>query len=150
MESITVASIEAVASALVEARRLVERFQTMIRKKTMLDLDPWITKAQASLIASFDIGIMNDRAAVSAAIAGPWSNGQTEGAIRIALGASKINPALLTSPVRKSYNMRAISGVRRPMPRSWRLLKVAFPSKGSLANLSAAANSSAKSSGADR
>jgi transposase len=53
----------------------------MIRKKITLDLDPWITEAQASLIASFATGIMKDRAAVSAAIAEPWSNGQTEGQI---------------------------------------------------------------------
>lgn len=80
-ESITVAAIEASAPALAEARRLVERFQTMIRKKITLDLDPWITEAEASLIASFATGIMKDRAAVSAAIVEPWSNGQTEGHI---------------------------------------------------------------------
>jgi transposase len=80
-ESIIVAAIEASAPALAEARRLVKRFQTMIRKKITLDLGPWITEAQASLIASFATGIMKDRAAVSAAIAEPWSNGQTEGQI---------------------------------------------------------------------
>jgi transposase len=80
-ESITVAAIEAGAPALAEARELVERFQTLIRKKVTFDLEPWITEAQASLIASFATGIMKDRAAVSAAITEPWSNGQTEGQI---------------------------------------------------------------------
>jgi transposase len=80
-ESITVAAIEAGAPALTEARKLVERFQTMIRKKITLELDPWITEAQASLIGSFATGIMKDKAAVSAAIIEPWSNGQTEGQI---------------------------------------------------------------------
>ena len=80
-DSVTVAAIEAGAPALTEARKLLERFETMIRKKITLDLDPWITEAQESLIASFATGIMKDRAAVSAAIAEPWSNGQTEGQI---------------------------------------------------------------------
>jgi transposase len=72
-ESVTVAAIEAGAPALTEARKLVERFQTMIPKKITLDLDPWITEDAT--------GIMKDRGAVSAAIAEPWSNGQTEGQI---------------------------------------------------------------------
>lgn len=80
-ESVTVAAIESGAPALAEARKLVEWFQTVIRKKIVLDLDPWITEAQKSLIASFATGILKDRAAVSAAIGEPWSNGQTEGQI---------------------------------------------------------------------
>jgi transposase len=80
-ESVIIAAIEAAAPALVEARKLVEQFQTMIRKKIALELDPWITQARESLIASFAAGIMKDRAAVSAAITEPWSNGQTEGQI---------------------------------------------------------------------
>jgi transposase len=97
-ESVIIAAIEAAAPALVEARKLVERFQTMIRKKIALDLDPWITQARESLIASFAAGIMKDRAAVSAAITEPWSNGQTEGQItqlkmvkRQIYGRAKIN-----------------------------------------------------------
>jgi transposase len=38
-------------------------------------------RAQPSLIASFATGIIKDKAAVSAAITEPWSNGQTEGQI---------------------------------------------------------------------
>ena len=53
----------------------------MIRKKTGTDLDPWIGEASTSLIASFALGIKKDKAAVSAAITEPWSNGQTEGQI---------------------------------------------------------------------
>jgi transposase len=34
-----------------------------------------------SLVASFANGVIKDRAAVNAAIATPWSNGQTEGQI---------------------------------------------------------------------
>jgi DNA-binding CsgD family transcriptional regulator len=60
--------------ALAEARNLVERFHTMIQQKITLDPDSWIAEAEASLIISFAKGIMKDRAAVSAAIAEPWSN----------------------------------------------------------------------------
>ena len=38
-------------------------------------------RARASLVASFANGVTKDRAAVCAAIALPWSNGQTEGQI---------------------------------------------------------------------
>ena len=44
-------------------------------------LDPWITEAKVSLVASFATGITRDKAAVRAAITEPWSNGQTEGQI---------------------------------------------------------------------
>lgn len=45
------------------------------------EIDPWMTEAGASLIASFATGITKDKAAVRAAIVEPWSNGQTEGQI---------------------------------------------------------------------
>jgi transposase len=51
------------------------------RTKVASDLDPWITEAATSLLASFANGITRDRAAVRAAITEPWSNGQTEGQI---------------------------------------------------------------------
>jgi transposase len=60
---------------------LVESFQTMVRKKLVADLDPWIATASLSLIGSFASGIIRDKAAVRAAISEPWSNGQTEGQI---------------------------------------------------------------------
>lgn len=53
----------------------------MIRKKIPVDLDPWITDAGASLIASFAAGIAKDKTAVGAATTEAWSNGQTEGQI---------------------------------------------------------------------
>lgn len=51
----------------------------MIRRKIAEDLDPWITEAKASLLASFATGITKDKVAVGAAVTEPWSNGQTEG-----------------------------------------------------------------------
>lgn len=46
----------------------------MIRRKAKTELDPWIADASDSLFA-FANGILKDKAAVSAAITEPWSNG---------------------------------------------------------------------------
>ena len=80
-DTIVVAAIEAGTPLLVKARDLIDRFHGMIRKKTTPDLEPWIADADTSLLASFASGIRRDNAAVRAAIAEPWSNGQTEGQI---------------------------------------------------------------------
>ena len=80
-ETVTVAVIEGGVPSLVEARELVAAFQAMIRKKTLVELQPWIERARGSLIASFVNGVIKDQAAVSAAVTSPWSNGQTEGQI---------------------------------------------------------------------
>lgn len=79
--TVTIAAIEAGVPMLVEARCLIDRFQTMIGTRASGDLEAWITEASASLIASFASGIRRDLAAVRAAITEPWSNGQTEGQI---------------------------------------------------------------------
>ena len=44
-------------------------------------LDAWIRRASVSLVAAFARGIIQDEAAVRAALTLPWSNGQTEGQI---------------------------------------------------------------------
>jgi transposase len=80
-DTVTIAAIETGVPVLVEARSLIDRFHSMIRGKTVADLDPWIADARTSLIASFAAGITRDKAAVCAAITEPWSNGQTEGQI---------------------------------------------------------------------
>jgi transposase len=80
-DTIVIAAIEAGSPMVVKARDLIDRFHAMIRKKTMPDLEPWIADADTSLLASFASGIRRDHAAVRAAIAQPWSNGQTEGQI---------------------------------------------------------------------
>ena len=80
-ETVTIAAIEDGVPLLVEARAVVAAFHAMIRKKTLADLDPWLERARASLVASFANGVTKDQAAVSAAITSPWSNGQTEGQI---------------------------------------------------------------------
>lgn len=80
-ESVTVAAIESGVPLLVAARELVASFQAMVRKKSLADFDPWLERARSSLVASFANGVVKDKAAVSAAITSPWSNGQTEGQI---------------------------------------------------------------------
>ena len=80
-ESVTVAAVEAGVPALIDARKLIERFHTMIRRKSEADLLPWIQDGGASLVASFANGVARDIAAVRAAIVTAWSNGQTEGQI---------------------------------------------------------------------
>jgi transposase len=80
-ETITVAAIENGVPELAEARILVDSFQTMIRKRAAIDLEPWIGESKRSLIASFATGIARDKAAVHAAITQPWSNGQVEAQI---------------------------------------------------------------------
>jgi transposase len=80
-DMVIIAVIEAGVPTLVKARGLIDRFHAMIRKKTEADLEPWIADADTSLLASFARGIRRDHAAVRAAIAEPWSNGQTEGQI---------------------------------------------------------------------
>ncbi len=80
-ETVTVAAIEGGVPLLVEAREVIAAFQAMIRKKSLADLDTWLERARSGLVASFANGVVRDRAAVSAAISSPWSNGQTEGQI---------------------------------------------------------------------
>jgi transposase len=80
-ETVTIAAIEHGVPPLVEAREVITAFHTMIRKKAHADLDPWLERACASLVASFANGRIKDKAAIDAAITTPWSNGQTEGQI---------------------------------------------------------------------
>jgi transposase len=80
-ETITVAAIEDQVPLLVDAREIIAAFHAMIRRKSQPNLDAWLDRARASLVASFANGIIKDKAAVDAAIDLPWSNGQTEGQI---------------------------------------------------------------------
>jgi len=80
-ETLTVAAVESGVAVLVEARDIILEFQGIIRRNALDELDAWIGKARVSLIASFANGVSKDKAAVAAAIALPWSNGQTEGQI---------------------------------------------------------------------
>ena len=80
-ETITVAAIESSVAVLVEAREIIFEFQDIIRRKALVELDSWLPRARTSLVAAFANGVSKDKDAVVAAIALPWSNGQTEGQI---------------------------------------------------------------------
>jgi DNA replication protein DnaC len=80
-ETVTIAAIERGTPSLVEAREIIAAFQAMVRKKSLIDLDPWLERARQSLVASFANGVTKDRDAVAVAITSAWSNGQTEGQI---------------------------------------------------------------------
>jgi transposase len=64
-DAITIATIEAAVPALVTARTLFDRFQTMIRHRKSADLVSWLQDAAASLLASFATGIQADDQAVA-------------------------------------------------------------------------------------
>ena len=80
-ETVTVAAVEGGVPLLVEAREIVAAFQAMVRTRSLDALEPWLERAGSSLVASFAHGVLKDKPAVAAAIALPWSNGQTEGQI---------------------------------------------------------------------
>ena len=76
-----VAMVEHAMPDLVVARDLVDRFHQLIRRRDAAELDAWIEDASDGPISSFARGVVDDRAAIAAAIEEPWSNGQTEGQI---------------------------------------------------------------------
>jgi transposase len=55
-ETITVAAIEDQIPLLVEAREIIAVFHAMVRRTSQPDLDPWLDRAGASLVASFANG----------------------------------------------------------------------------------------------
>ena len=77
-EAVMVAAIKGGMPLLVEARDVAAAFQAMVCKRSLAMLEPWLERAQVSLLASFANGRPKDKAAVAAAITSPWSNGQTE------------------------------------------------------------------------
>ncbi|MCE6971078.1 transposase, partial [Cereibacter sphaeroides] len=80
-EALMVAAIEAKVPELATAAVLLDRFQRMVRKRSVEHLAEWLEAAATSPLASFARGIKADEAAVTAALNEPWSNGRTEGQI---------------------------------------------------------------------
>ncbi|MGO4642401.1 hypothetical protein AB4Z43_28555 [Mesorhizobium sp. 2RAF45] len=50
-ETILVAAIEGGVPQLVDARGIIAAFQAMIRKKSLVDLEPWLERARSGLVA---------------------------------------------------------------------------------------------------
>jgi transposase len=80
-DTVLVAAIEGGVPQLVGSREIIATFQARSRKKSLVDLEPWLEQARSGLVAPFADGVVKDRAAVSTAITSSWSNGQTEGQI---------------------------------------------------------------------
>ncbi|WP_424140776.1 ISL3 family transposase [Roseomonas chloroacetimidivorans] len=80
-EAVMVGAIERALPALATARDLVDRFHRMVRTRASDALPAWVSEATTSMLAPFGRGIAADKAAVSAALTTPWSNGPTEGYI---------------------------------------------------------------------
>ncbi len=67
--------------ALAIARSLAGRFTEIVRNGTEAALEPWLGEAEDSMPGAFSRGLRKDHDALAAALAEPWSNGQTEGQI---------------------------------------------------------------------
>lgn len=80
-EAVIVAKVEEAVPVVAAAHDLVDAFHKLVREKDHGALDAWLERALPSAIAPFARGIVADKAAVTAAIELPWSNGQTEGQI---------------------------------------------------------------------
>jgi transposase len=80
-DAIIVAIIESAVPVFAAARRLLERFQAMIRQRNPDGLGAWLDDASDGPMAGFARGLRSDQPAVTAALRMPWSNGQTEGHI---------------------------------------------------------------------
>jgi len=73
--------VERAVPRLVAAREAVDGFHALIRGRESARLATWLQTALSSPVGAFAQGVADDRYAISAAIALPWSNGQTEGRI---------------------------------------------------------------------
>lgn len=71
-------------SQIAQTYQLAQQFRAMIRNHETSMLDSWLNACAASNISdliNFAAGIRHDYAAVRAALATRWSNGQTEGQV---------------------------------------------------------------------
>jgi transposase len=92
------------------AYRLTQTFLAMVRERRGRDLEAWLTAATASgidALARFARGLREDRAAVTAGLTLPWSNGPVEGQItRLKLlkrqGYGRAGVSLLRQRVRQA------------------------------------------------
>lgn len=74
-ETLTIAAIEKGVPLLVEAREIIIAFHAMIRKKTHVDIDQWLERACASLVASFANGSTKDTRKIAVILHCVWVDG---------------------------------------------------------------------------
>jgi transposase len=71
-------------SELARTESLVKEFQAMLRNRQVEKLDDWLRQATTSGVRElrrFALGLVQDEAAVRAALSQKWSNGQVEGQV---------------------------------------------------------------------
>jgi transposase len=69
---------------LAQTYQLAQQFRTMVRQRESSTLELWLDACAASNVSdlvTFAAGLRQDYAAVRAALATQWSNGQTEGQV---------------------------------------------------------------------
>jgi len=77
-------ALTATTDAIREAQALAVEFGRIVREHDTGALEPWLVRAGGSELAEFRdfaVGLRRDQAAVEAAVAKRWSNGQTEGQV---------------------------------------------------------------------
>jgi len=83
-ERLYVDHVRQACPVLATAADLTREFVAMVRGRQPERLDPWLRAASTSGVAEFQglaAGLERDKAAVAAALAERWSNGQTEGQV---------------------------------------------------------------------
>lgn len=79
-----ISTLTAATAAIRSAQELAVEFGRVLREHDTAALGPWMAQAGASELAEFRdffVGLRRDQAAVQAAVAESWSNGQTEGQV---------------------------------------------------------------------
>ena len=69
------------APAIRAAAEHIRAFADLVRRREPAAFDAWLGTAAAAGLGGFAAGLRQDRAAVRAAVAEPWSNGPVEGQI---------------------------------------------------------------------
>ena len=63
------------------AAEAINEFNRILRERDAAAFDRWLATTQATALHGFATGIINDVAAVRAALSQPWSNGPVEGQV---------------------------------------------------------------------
>jgi transposase len=73
--------LTALSSEIGTAAEAVNEFNRILRERDAAAFDRWLATAQTTALRGFATGIINDVAAVRAALSQPWSNGPVEGQV---------------------------------------------------------------------
>jgi transposase len=74
-------TLTALSSEIRTAVQAVNEFNRILRERDAAAFDCWLATTQATALHGFATGIINDVAAVRAALSQPWSNGPVEGQV---------------------------------------------------------------------